>query len=121
MLYVKEIIDHKIGDRTPSKKVADQMGWTLTINEADTEVSYDGSLWEKGYAPQPPEPTIDEQNEAIRQTRQQLYTEQADPLKYDYEECLARYGEGNQKTVDAKNLWLAKKDEIRANNPYPEE
>ena len=65
-----------------------------------------------------PEPTIEEQNESIRQTRQRLFTEQADPLKYDYEECLARYGETDERTIEAKNTWLAKKDEIRENNPY---
>ena len=65
-----------------------------------------------------PAPTIEEQNELIRQTRQQLFTEQADPLKYDYEECLARYGETDERTIEVKNVWLAKKDEIRENNPY---
>lgn len=68
-----------------------------------------------------PDPAIEEQNEAIRQTRQKLFTEQADPLKYDYEECLARYGEEDERTIEAKNTWLAKKDEIRENNPYVEE
>lgn len=65
-----------------------------------------------------PEPTIEEQNEVIRQTRQRLFSEQADPLKYDYEEALARYGEEDERTIEAKNAWLAKKDEIRENNPY---
>ena len=64
-----------------------------------------------------PAPTKEE----ISAIRQQLYVSDADPLKYDYEECLARYGEGSQKTVDAKNAWLAKKDEIRESNPYPVE
>ncbi len=82
------------------------------------EQAYDGSWYLAGYAPQPPEPTIEEQNEAIRQTRQRLFTEQADPLKFDYEECLARYGETDERTVEAKKVWLAKKDEIRENNPY---
>lgn len=65
-----------------------------------------------------PEPTIDYQNETIRQTRQALFTQYADPLKYDYEECLARYGESDERTIEAKNLWLAKKDEIREQNQY---
>ena len=81
----------------------------------DCELAYDGSIWEKGYAPQP---TVEEQNEAIRQTRQQLFTKQADPLKLDYDEALARYGETDERTVEAKNIWLDKKDEIRENNPY---
>lgn len=57
-------------------------------------------------------------NNQIRQTRQSLFTEQADPLKFDYDEALARYGETDEKTIEAKNTWLAKKDEIRADNPY---
>ena len=65
-----------------------------------------------------PEPTIEEQNETIRKTRQALFTQYADPLKYDYEECVARYGEEDERTVKAKNTWLAKKDEIREQNPY---
>ena len=67
-----------------------------------------------------PEPTIEEQNEIIRQTRQSLFSQYADPLKYDYEECVARYGEIDERTIEAKNLWLDKKDEIREQNPYIE-
>lgn len=68
-----------------------------------------------------PEPTIEERNNQISQTRQYLFTQYADPLKYDYEECLARYGEEDNRTVKAKNIWLAKKDEIREQNPYIED
>jgi hypothetical protein len=67
-----------------------------------------------------PEPTIEEQNEQIRQIRQSLFSQYADPLKYDYEECVARYGETDERTIEAKNLWLDKKDEIREQNPYIE-
>lgn len=67
-----------------------------------------------------PEPTIEEQNETIRQIRQSLFSQYADPLKYDYEECVARYGEEDKRTIEAKNTWLAKKDEIREQNPYIE-
>lgn len=65
-----------------------------------------------------PEPTIEERNNQISQTRQYLFTQYADPLKYDYEECVARYGEEDKRTIEAKNIWLAKKDEIREQNPY---
>lgn len=91
---------------------------SIGMVQMEVEKAYNGFWYVAGYAPQPPEPTIEEQNEAIRQTRQQLFTEQADPLKYDYEECLARYGEEDERTIEAKNVWLAKKDEIRENNPY---
>lgn len=41
--------------------------------------------------------------------------EEADPLKYDYEEALAK---GNKNAEALKKLWLAKKDEIRKKLPY---
>lgn len=53
-LYCKEIINHKIGARTPFPNRAKELGWTITIDESQTETAYDGSLWEKGYAPQKP-------------------------------------------------------------------
>lgn len=70
---------------------------------------------------EPPAPTIDEQNEVIRQTRQQLFEKYADPLKYDYEEQFAKYGADNETTIYVKELWLNKKEEIRQQNPYIEE
>ncbi len=101
-------------------KTLDPVEKVLTDEEIDglnngTLIIVDNEVVEK------PEPTIEEKNEIIRQTRQRLFTEQADPLKYDYEECLARYGEEDERTIEAKNAWLAKKDEIRENNPYVEE
>lgn len=54
MLYVEKIENHKIGNSTPFADVALSLGWTLTIDENDTEKAYDGSLWEKGYAPEKP-------------------------------------------------------------------
>lgn len=67
-----------------------------------------------------PEQTIDERNSQISQTRQYLFTQYADPIKFDYEECLARYGEEDNRTIGAKQAWLTKKDEIREQNPYIE-
>lgn len=54
MLYVEKIENHKIGNNTPFVDVAISLGWTLTIDENDTEKAYDGSLWEKGFAPEKP-------------------------------------------------------------------
>ena len=54
MLYVEKIENHRIGNRTPFVQVAKSLGWTITIDESQTETAYDGSLWEKGYAPQKP-------------------------------------------------------------------
>lgn len=119
MLYVKEIIDHKIGDRTPFKKVADQMGWTLTIDESETEKAYDGSLWEKGYAPKKPTPT----HEEIEQIRRQLYIAQVDPItahinrlkdEEKTEEILAE--------IEALKIERAEiVAKIKEENPYPTE
>lgn len=67
-----------------------------------------------------PEPTIEERNNQICRVRQYLFTQYADPLKYDYEESLARYGAEDYRTVVAKQIWLEKKDEIREKNPYIE-
>ncbi len=65
-----------------------------------------------------PEPTIDELNDEIKKRRQNLYIEQADPIKFDYDENRARYGEEDERTIEAKQNWLTKKDEIREDNPY---
>lgn len=79
MLYVKEIINHKIGDNTPFEKVAKANGWTLTIDESQTEKAYDGSLWEKGYAPTEPEKTYSEK----RAAEYPSITEQLDMIYWD--------------------------------------
>lgn len=54
MLWVDKIENHKIGNNTPFEDIAKQLGWTLTIDEENTERAFDGSLWEKGYAPKKP-------------------------------------------------------------------
>lgn len=93
----------------------------IGMQEMDVEEAYDGNWYLQGYAPEKPTPTIDEQNEVIRQTRQQLFEKYADPLKYDYEEQFAKYGADNETTIYVKELWLNKKEEIRQQNPYIEE
>lgn len=115
MLYVEKIENHRIGNNTPFSKVAKSLGWTLTIDESETERAYDGSLWEKGYAPVKPNPTVEEQNEAIRATREQLYQQTSDKLKADYDEAVAR---GSDNAEELKQAWLSSKDKIRAENPY---
>lgn len=62
-----------------------------------------------------PKPTIEEQNEAIRQTRESLYTQTSDKLKADYDEAVAR---GSENVEELKKAWLESKDKIRAENPY---
>ena len=61
---------------------------------------------------------IEYQNEQIRQQRQARYIEEADPLRLDWDEAFAR----NEPNADEKKeIWLAKKDEIRNDLPYIEE
>ena len=50
---------------------------SIGMAEMEVEQAYDGSWYVKGYAPVQP---ISEQNEAIRATREQLYSTQIDPL-----------------------------------------
>lgn len=64
-----------------------------------------------------PAPTEEEQ----RQKRQQAFTEEADPLRYNYDEDCARYGYDSEQALASKEIWLAKKDEIRERYPYPVE
>lgn len=61
------------------------------------------------------EPTVEEQNEAIRQTRESLYMQTSDKLKADYDEAVAR---GSENIEELKKAWLESKDKIRRENPY---
>jgi hypothetical protein len=117
MFYVKEIIEHKIGDRTPFKNVADQMGWTLTIDEANTEVAYDGSLWEKGYAPEKPAPT----HEEISALREQAYISEIDTLHAQRQRktILGTWTEEDEAEYIAQVK--ARSEDIANRYPYPVE
>ena len=88
---------------------------SIGMTEMDVEQAYNGFWYVSGYTPQP---NIEEQNEQIRQQRQSRYVLEADPIRYDYDEALAR---GEETAEELKQEWLAKKDEIRAELPYPEE
>ena len=114
--YYELLEDGTIGRSTPFADVASANGLTL---ETEKEIVYgwNGKRYFKGKVPPPPAPTNEEQ----RQKRQQAFTEEADPLKYDYEEACARYGMNSKEAILAKNKWLAKKDEIRERYPYSEE
>lgn len=85
-----------------------------TVLEEDIVEAWDGTLWLKGHAPSPT-------YEDIRMLRQQAFVDEADPLRYNYEEDSARYGENSEQAVASKEVWLAKKDEIRERYPYPNE
>ena len=87
---------------------------SIGMTEMDVEQDINGNWYVAGYAPKP---TIDEQNEKIRQQRQQRYIVESDPLRLDYDEALAR---GEETAEQLKNDWLASKDKIREELPYVE-
>ena len=111
--YYELLEDNTIGMSTTFADVASSLGLTLTT---DKEIVYawDGKRYFKGEEPPEPAPTDEEQ----RQKRQQAFTEEADPLKYNYEEAVARYGASSKEAIHAKLVWLEKKDEIRERYPY---
>lgn len=88
---------------------------SIGMTEMEVEQAYDGSWYIAGYAPEKPEPTIAEQNEAIRATREHLYIQTSDKLRNDYLEAVAR---GAENAEELKTAWLESKDKIREENPY---
>lgn len=54
-------------------------------------------------------------NNSIRCERYRRMCNEADPLKYEYEEALARETDNIN---ELKQKWLSKKDEIRSELPY---
>ena len=66
------------------------------------------------YAPQP---SVEYQNEQIRQQRQARYEVESDPIRLDYDEALAR---GEDTAEQLRIDWLASKDRIREELPYIE-
>lgn len=96
------------------KKVADSVAPTemkkprKVWKETDTEIV---ASWVDDYV----EPTVEEQNEAIRQIRESLYRATSDYIKADYDEAVARDSENAE---ELKKAWLESKDKIRAENPY---
>ena len=88
---------------------------SIGMAEQEVEQAYNGNWYLSGFVPREPEKTIEEQNETIRATREQLYIQTSDKLKADYDEAVAR---GSDDAEALKTAWLAKKDEVRANYPY---
>lgn len=87
---------------------------SIGMTEMDVEQAYNGSWYVAGYAPQP---SVEYQNEQIRQQRKSRYEVESDPIRLDYDEALAR-GEDTAETL--KQEWLHSKDVIRAELPYIE-
>lgn len=80
--------------------------------EMEVEQGFDGKVYVRGYAPAEP---VEHKNEVIRAERQARFVAEADPLRLDYDEALAR---GEEQAEEKKRAWLAKKDEIRKALPY---
>ena len=80
-----------------------------TEHTVDDYEQYDGEYILKSSIP------VDYKNEQIRLQRQSRFTLEADPLYLDYVEAQAR---GDETVNEKKQLWLDKKDEIRAELPY---
>lgn len=85
---------------------------SVGMAEMEVEQAYNGNWYVKGFAPQK---TAAEHNEDIRRIREAAYNAEADKIKLDYDEAAAR---GADNAEELKKAWLAKKDEIRAANPY---
>ena len=114
MIYYKSE-NHKVLMQTRSETSAQDYNLTQTCDDDGLEKAYDGIWYEKGYAPQP---SVEEQNEKIRQQRQARYVAESDPLRLDYDEALARVQDDAN---DLKIQWLLSKDKIREELPYIEE
>lgn len=119
MLYIKEIINHKIGDNTPFKSLADKLGWAITLSENEVEQSdIDGHLYEKGFAPK----KTDEQKakeEAERIAMLNLTAADVERAIYkacgkDFEDIIAVIEQAKESGIDIKAL----KIELGANNFY---
>lgn len=112
--YYELLEDETIGRSTPFADVAADNGLTLTT-ENEIVYAWNGKRYFKGEEPEKPSSIY---NDEQKEKRQQAFTEEADPLKYDYEEACARYGIDSDEAQDAKVIWLQKKDEIRERYPY---
>lgn len=99
----KRVIDSS----APSKMKKPRKFW----EETDTEIV---ASWVDEYA----QPTVEEQNEAIKRVRETSYAQISDRIKLDYDEAVAR---GSENAEQLKQEWLASKDKIRAENPYIEQ
>lgn len=85
---------------------------SIGMTEMDVEQAYNGQWYIVGFALQP---SIEYQNEQIRQQRQARYETESDPLRLDYDEALAR---GEETAEQLKQDWLDSKTKIRNELPY---
>ena len=85
----------------------------------ECEAAYDGSIWEKGYAPEEPAPTEEEQ----RQKREVAYTQEVDPITCHISRLSdeEQTPEIEQEIAELKQERSDKVEEIKERYPYPEE
>ena len=96
----------------------DKKKYDIEEYDGEIEKGCNNEIYVKGHAPVKPEPT----KEDIRATREQLFSSSpCSDYKYDYEEAVARYGADSEQAKQTCDIWLAQKDKIRAENPYPVE
>lgn len=96
----------------------------IGMTEMEVEQAYNGRWYVAGYAPLPPVPpvpTIEEQNEAIRQTRASLYASLVDPLHAEKQRkvVLGTWTEEMEAEYVAKVQDLTA--QIQTENPYVQE
>lgn len=115
MLKYAKILNEKTKEVSVGTGTNTSFYVSIGMSEMEVEQACNGGWYLKGFAPQK---TIAEHNEEIRAAREQLYMQTSDKLKADYDEAVAR---GTENAEELKTAWLAKKDEIRANNPYIKE
>lgn len=91
---------------------------SIGMTEMDVEQAYNGQWYITGYAPVEPEPTIEEKNESIRQTRAKQYAELVDPLhaQKDKDIIMGEWSEEREQEYIAEVKRLTIK--IREENPY---
>ncbi len=123
ILYIEKIENHRIGNRTPSTKIANSLGWSITKEEDELEYAFDGSLWEKGHIPN----ELIEKEQENEQTRIAMLNLTAADVEraiykakgLDFDDVIALVeaqplSEDGTEQIDIKAL----KIELRANNFY---
>ena len=117
MIYCKEVKGHKLGDTTVSEEVANRFGFVIKYNDDDVEKAWDGTLWERGYAPEKPAPTREE----ISSLREQAYIKEVDILHSQRQRktILGTWTEQDEANYIAEVKQLS--EDIANRYPYPTE
>jgi len=83
----------------------------------EIETGYDGTLWEKGYAPEKPAPTHEEQKEK----RAGAYAREVDPITAHIQRERDEENPDEEKIAALIKQRAQKVEEIKALYPYPDE